>query len=45
VVRNARSFETERLPQSATTEWSGFELLEVLRERGSTSYRPLDIAR
>ena len=41
VVRNARPFETERLPQSASTDWSGFELLEVLRERGSTTYRPL----
>jgi 2'-5' RNA ligase len=41
VVRNARPFETERLPQSASTDWSGFELLEVQRERGSTTYRPL----
>ena len=41
VVRNARAFETERLPQSATTDWSSFELLEVLRDRGSTTYRPL----
>lgn len=45
VVRNARPFETERLGQSASTDWSSFELLEVLRERGSTTYRPLDIAR
>lgn len=44
VVRNARPFETERLPQSASTEWSAFELLEVIQERGSTSYRPLGIA-
>ena len=35
----------ERLPQPASTEWSGFELLEVISERGSTSYRPLGIAR
>jgi len=41
VVRNARPFETERLPQSAYTEWSGFELIEVVRERGATTYRPL----
>ncbi|MDA0705529.1 MAG: hypothetical protein O2805_02635 [Proteobacteria bacterium] len=43
MVRNARPFETERLPQSASTDWSGFELLEVLQERGSTTYRPLDL--
>jgi 2'-5' RNA ligase len=41
VVRNARPFETERLPQSASTDWSSFELLEVLQERGQTTYRPL----
>ena len=28
VVRNARTFSTERLAQRTTTEWSGFELLE-----------------
>jgi len=41
VVRNARTFETERLPQSASTEWSSFELLESIRERGNMIYRPL----
>ncbi|MGI9273087.1 MAG: RNA 2',3'-cyclic phosphodiesterase [Woeseiaceae bacterium] len=42
VVRNARTFETERLPQSASTEWSKFELIESIRDRGSVIYRPLD---
>lgn len=41
VVRNARPFETERLAQSAVTEWSSFELLESITERGTTTYRPL----
>jgi 2'-5' RNA ligase len=41
VVRNARPFETERLAQSAVTEWSSFELLESVTERGATTYRPL----
>ena len=41
VVRNARPFETQRLAQSAVTEWSGFELIESYQERGSTIYRPL----
>ena len=41
VVRNARPFETQRLAQSATTEWSSFELVESIKERGSTIYRPL----
>ncbi len=41
VVRNARPFETHRLAQSATTEWSSFELVESIKERGSTIYRPL----
>lgn len=41
VVRNARPFETERLAQSAVTEWSSFELLESTRERGVATYRPL----
>ena len=41
VARNARPFETERLPQSASTGWSSFELLESTRERGSMIYRPL----
>ena len=41
VVRNARPFETQRLAQSAVTEWTGFELLESISERGRTTYRPL----
>ena len=41
VARNARPFETERLAQSAVTEWSSFELLESVRERGAATYRPL----
>ena len=41
VVRNARPFETHRLAQSATTEWSSFELIESIKERGNTIYRPL----
>ena len=41
VVRNARPFETQRLAQSATTEWSSFELVESITERGSTIYRPI----
>lgn len=42
VVQNARQFETQRLAQSAITEWSGFELMESISERGSVTYRPLD---
>ena len=41
VVRNARPFETHRLAQSATTEWSSFELVESITERGNTIYRPI----
>ena len=41
VVRNARPFETQRLAQSATTEWSSFELIESIKERGNTIYRPI----
>lgn len=41
VVRNARPFVTERLAQSAVTEWSSFELLESVKERGGATYRPL----
>lgn len=41
VVRNARPFETQRLSHSAVTEWSSFELIESIHERGSTIYRPL----
>lgn len=41
VVRNARPFETLRLAQRADTEWTRFELLESVRERGEVTYRPL----
>ena len=41
VVRNARQFTTERLPQRATTEWSGFELMESISVPGGVRYEPL----
>jgi 2'-5' RNA ligase len=41
VVRNARAFTTERLTQRATTEWSGFELMESISGPGGVTYRPL----
>lgn len=41
IVRRARPFETERLAQPITVEWSGFELIESVSERGSRSYYPL----
>lgn len=41
VVRNARPFATERLAQRATTEWSGFELIESVSGPGGVSYTPL----
>ncbi len=41
VVRNARTFTTERLTQRVATEWSGFELLESLAGPGEVHYRPL----
>jgi len=41
VVRNARTFATERLTQRATTEWSSFELIESVSGPGGVSYRPL----
>jgi 2'-5' RNA ligase len=41
VVRNARSFETQRLAQPALTEWSGFELVESVPEPGGATYRPI----
>ncbi len=42
VVRNARAFPTERLAQRATTEWSGFELMESQSGPGGVSYVPLN---
>jgi len=41
VVRNARAFTTERLAQRATTEWSGFELMESQSGPGGVRYVPL----
>lgn len=41
VVRNARAFQTERLTQRATTEWSGFELMESVSGPGGVSYVPV----
>lgn len=41
VVQNARTFETQRLAQSAVIEWSGFELVESISEPGGTTYRPV----
>ena len=41
VVRNARPFTTERLGQRATTEWSGFELVESIPVPGGVRYEPL----
>lgn len=41
VVRNARSFETQRLAQPALTEWSSFELVESVPEPGGVTYRPI----
>jgi hypothetical protein len=41
LAHNARPFETGRLPQSAIIEWSSFELVESISERGGTIYRPL----
>lgn len=41
VVRNARLFTTERLARRATTEWSGFELIESSAGPGGAGYVPL----
>lgn len=41
IVRRARPFETQRLAQPVTVEWSGFELIESVLDRGSRSYYPL----
>lgn len=38
VSRSARNFSTERLTQRATTEWSGFELIESVPGPGGPSY-------
>ncbi len=41
VARNARTFATERLAQRATTEWTGFELMESVSSAREISYVPL----
>ena len=41
LVRSARAFETQRLAQPLTMEWTGFELLESISERGEVRYLPL----
>ena len=41
VVRNARSFVTERLTQRVQTKWSSFELMESVSGPGGVSYIPL----
>lgn len=41
VVRNARPFETQRLAQSADTEWASFELVESVSGPGGPTYHPL----
>lgn len=42
VVKRARPFETQRLAQPAVVEWTGFELIESIRERGSVRYKPVN---
>lgn len=41
VSRSARNFATQRLAQRTTMEWSGFELLGSISQRGVSSYIPL----
>ena len=41
VVRNARPFETQRLTQASVTEWTGYDLMESVPDRGGRIYRPL----
>jgi len=41
VVRNARTFTTERLAQRISTEWSSFELVETVSQPSGAFYRPL----
>ncbi len=41
VVRNARTFPTERLAQRVTTEWSGFELVESVTDPRGVIYTVL----
>jgi len=41
LVRNSRAFNTERLAQRVTTEWSGFELVESVSGAGGVHYVPV----
>jgi len=41
LARAARAFETERLAQPLTLEWSDFDLVESIREQGGVRYLPL----
>jgi len=41
VIRNARTFQTERLAQRTTTEWSSFDLVESVTAPGGATYHPL----
>jgi len=41
LVRNARAFNTERLAQRLTTDWSGFELIESVAGAGGVHYEPV----
>ena len=41
VVRNARQFQTERLTQRTTTEWSSFELMESVSGPSGVTYSPV----
>ena len=42
VVERARHFETQRVAQQAVVEWSGFELVESVSQRGGAAYYPLN---
>lgn len=41
IVKRARPFETQRLAQPIVVEWSSFELIESVSERGGSTYHPL----
>jgi len=42
VVKNSRSFETQRLAQSAVIEWDSFELVESVSQPGGVTYHPVN---
>ena len=42
IVRRARPFETQRLAQPCQIEWTGFRLVESVRDRGTSSYYPVE---